>query len=324
MKALYFDRQLSLRDVPTPRPARGEVLIRVKLAGICGTDRQLLKGYAGFHGIPGHEFVGEVVECESANWVGKRVVGEINITCGHCDRCRRGLGRHCASRAVMGIIHWPGTFSEFITLPVANLHAVPEKVADEVAVFAEPVAAACEILEQMPISAGTRAAIIGAGRLGLLIAQVLRHAGAEVTVIGRSMSKLDLARSWGFCAIRSEENAPSNHTRSKSFPVVVEATGSPEGLEEALRIVEPRGTVVMKSTFHQPAQFDTAKLVVDEITLLGSRCGNFEKALDLLQAGVLHTTEMISKIFPLEAAVDAFNYLENPACLKVLLANRST
>jgi len=217
MKALYFDRQLSLRDVPTPKPARGEALIRVKLAGICGTDRQLLKGYAGFHGIPGHEFVGEVVECESATWVGKRVVGEINITCGHCDWCRRGLGRHCASRAVMGIVHWSGTFAEFITLPVANLHAVPEKVADEIAVFAEPVAAACEILEQMPIAAGTRAAIIGTGRLGLLIAQVLRHAGAEVTVIGRSMSKLDLARSWGFCAIRSEGDAPSNQTSSCEF-----------------------------------------------------------------------------------------------------------
>lgn len=325
MKALYFDGQLSVREVPTPQPARGEALIRVILAGICGTDRQILKGYAGFRGVPGHEFVGEVVECESGTWVGKRVVGEINISCGHCDWCRRGLGRHCASRTVMGIIHWQGTFAEFVTLPIANLHVVPDNIPDETAVFAEPVAAACEILEQIPLASGTPTAIIGAGRLGLLIAQVLRHAGAEVTIIGRSAAKLDLARSWGFRAIHAEADRSSNRQPpAKSFPLVVEATGSPEGLVAALRLVEPRGTVVMKSTFHQPAQFDTAKLVVDEITLLGSRCGNFERALDLLKGGVIHAREMISKIVPLEAGVEAFQYLENPACLKVLLANRPT
>lgn len=324
MKALYFDGQLSVREVPTPQPAPGEALIRVLLAGICGTDREILKGYAGFRGVPGHEFVGEVVECESGSWVGKRVVGEINISCGHCDWCRRGLGRHCANRAVMGIIHWQGAFAEFVTLPIANLHAVPASIPDEVAVFAEPVAAACEILEQMPLPAGTRAAVVGTGRLGLLVAQVLRHAGAEVTVIGRNVTKLDLARSWGFRTIRSEGDASANRDLPpKSFPLVAEATGSPEGLETALRLVEPRGTVVMKSTFHQPAEFDTAKLVVDEITLLGSRCGNFERALELLKGGAIHTKGMISKIFPLESGVEAFQYLENPACLKVLLANRS-
>lgn len=324
MRALYFDDRLSVREVPPPQAAPGEALIRVNLAGVCGTDRQILKGYAGFRGVPGHEFVGEVIECDSPTWIGKRVVGEINITCGHCNWCRRGLGRHCASRAVMGIIQWQGTFAEFITLPIANLHVVPASVPDEVAVFAEPVAAACEILEQMPIAAGTRTAVIGAGRLGLLIAQVLRHAGAEVTVIGRSAAKLDLARSWHFCAIHSERDASSNRELApKSFSLVVEATGSPEGLDLALRLIEPRGTVVMKSTFAQPAQFDTAKLVVDEITLLGSRCGNFEKALDLLKAGVIHTQGMISKIFSLEEGVEAFKYLENPACLKVLLATRS-
>lgn len=322
MQALFFDGQLSVREVPTPRPAPGEALIRVKLAGICGTDRQILNGYAGFRGIPGHEFVGEVVECESSTWVGKRVVGEINVTCGHCDRCRRGLDRHCASRVVMGIIQWPGTFAEFVTLPIINLHEVPVNIPDEVAVFTEPVAAACEILEQMPNARGTRTAVIGAGRLGLLISQVLHQAGSEVTVIGRSAAKLDLARSWGLDVVQLEAGVTSNYKLApKSLPIVVEATGSPEGLDLALRLVEPRGSVVMKSTFHQPAQFDTAKLVVDEITLLGSRCGKFESALELLKAGSIRTKEMISKVFSLKDGVEAFKYLESPGCLKVLLAN---
>lgn len=317
MKALYFDGQLSLREVPTPRPAAGEALVRVKLAGICGTDRQILQGYAGFKGVPGHEFVGEVVECDASGWVGKRVVGEINISCGHCAWCQRGLGRHCASRAVMGIIEWPGTFAEYITLPIANLHCVPEDIPDEVAVFTEPVAAACEILEQLPAAAGMRAAVIGAGRLGLLIAQVLRDAGCDVSVVGRSALKLDLARSWGLRAISSD--SALRELSPRSFPLVVEATGSADGLEAALRLAEPRATVVMKSTFHRPAQFDTAKLVVDEITLLGSRCGNFEKSLELLKSGRIRTKETISRIFPLEEAVEAFDYLKAPACLKVLL-----
>jgi alcohol dehydrogenase len=322
VKALYFDGQLSVRDVPRPRPAPGEALIRVNLAGICGTDRQILKGYAGFQGILGHEFVGKVIECESGSWVGKRIVGEINVACGHCEWCRRGLRRHCPSRAVMGIVDWPGTFAEFITLPTVNLHELPANVPDEAAVFTEPLAAACEILEQMMVAAGTPAAVIGAGRLGLLTAQVLRNAGAEVTVIGRSETKLDLARSWEFRTIRAQGRMEANCELSpKSFPLVVEATGSPEGLDLALKLIEPRGTVVMKSTFHQPARFDTAKLVVDEITLLGSRCGNFAKALDLLKAGAIRTEEMISKIFPLAAGFEAFRYLENPDCLKVLLSN---
>lgn len=318
MKAIYFDGQLSVQEIPAPRAAPGEAVVRVKLAGICGTDRQILQGYAGFQGVPGHEFVGEVVECDAGGWVGKRVVGEINISCGHCPWCQRGLGRHCASRAVMGIIQWPGAFAEYITLPIANLHEVPENVPDQVAVFTEPVAAACEILEQLPAAAGMRAAVIGAGRLGLLIAQVLLHAGCDVTVVGRSALKLDLARSWGLHAI-SSDSASRGELAAKSFPLVVEATGSEDGLEGALRLAEPRGTVVMKSTFHQPAQFDTAKLVVDEITLLGSRCGNFEKSLELLKSGAIRTKEMISKVFPLEEAVEAFDYLKNPACLKVSL-----
>src|SRR5579862_9059717 len=224
MKALYFDGQLSIHEIPTPQPAPGEALIRVKRAGICGTDRQILKGYAGFRGVPGHEFVGEVIECDSSAWIGKRVVGEINFACGHCDWCKRGLGRHCPSRAVMGIIGWQGAFAEFVVVPLANLHAVPDNLPDDAAVFTEPVAAACEILEQMPSAGSTRAVVIGAGRLGLLIAQVLQLAGSQVTVMGRSPSKLDLARSWGVRTIEvgREELKPKN------WQLVVEATGSPE------------------------------------------------------------------------------------------------
>jgi len=326
MKALVFDGQLSLSQVADPRPAAGEALIRVILAGICGTDLQLLKGYAGFRGIPGHEFVGEVVECETRGWIGKRVVGEINVTCGHCPWCRRGLGRHCSQRTVLGIINRPGAFAEYLTLPVVNLHEVPSNLSDEEAVFTEPVAAAAEILEQLPIAGGTRVAVLGSGRLGLLVAQVLGHAGAMVTLIGRREGKLALARSWGlrtFClpseAAADGGNGCEKELPSRSFPIVVDATGSPAGLEEALRLVEPRGTVVMKSTFEGPAQFDTAKLVVDEITLLGSRCGNFNTALDLLSRGAVHVTEVISKVFALEQGVEAFRDAAQPSFLKVLL-----
>lgn len=321
MKAIYFDTQLSLRDVPDPEPAPGDALIRVRLAGICGTDRQILKGYSGFSGIPGHEFVGEVVGCDDKRWIGRRVVGEINVTCGRCAWCQRGLGRHCSSRTVMGIIGRPGAFAEFVTLPVANLHEVPVEVPDEEAVFVEPLAAAAEILEQLPIARGTRVAVLGAGRLGLLVAQVLRHACAEVTLIGRSEWKLKLAQSWGLNTFNLEAESGGSGPRPRSFGVVVEATGSPPGLEQALQLVEPRGVVVMKSTFHEPAHFDTANLVVNEITLLGSRCGNFATAIDLLGRDAVHVEEMISRVFPLAEGLEAFDYVENASCLKVLLRN---
>ena len=315
MKALYFDGTLTLRETERPRRASGEALLAVTLAGICGTDRQILNGYSGFRGIPGHEFVGEVVECDDAGWIGKRVVGEINVTCQSCQWCRRGLRRHCQRRTVMGIINQPGAFAEFVSLPAANLHEVPQEVPDEAAVFIEPLAAACEILEQVPIPAGTRVAVLGDGRLGLLVAQVLRHAQAQVTVIGRHDSKLSLARGWGMSVV----HAGKQPIPAKSFTVVVEATGSPQGLDQALRIVEPRGTVVMKSTFHELARFDTAKLVVDEITLLGSRCGNFPIAVDLLRSKHVTVQELISRTFPLEAGLEAFHYLDQTPCLKVLL-----
>jgi 2-desacetyl-2-hydroxyethyl bacteriochlorophyllide A dehydrogenase len=316
MKALYFDGKLAVREVDTPQPGAGEALIQVMLAGICGTDREILKGYSGFRGILGHEFVGRVVESAEKKWLGKRVVGEINVSCGACDFCLWGRGRHCPTRTVMGIVNRDGAFAEYVVLPVINLHEVPKSIPDEAAVFVEPLAAAAEILEQMKILPGTHVAVLGDGCLGLLVAQVLHHAQARVTLIGKHRAKLDLARSWGITAACRGDAGPPAH----SFNVVVEATGSPRALDEAFRLVEPRGTLVMKSTFHQPAQFDTAQLVVNEVTLMGSRCGNFPPALDLLRRGHVKVRPLISKTFPLEAGAEALNYSETSTRLKILLA----
>jgi alcohol dehydrogenase len=315
MKSLYFDGKLTLRDVPAPKAGPGEALIKVLLAGICGTDREILKGYSGFHGIPGHEFVGHVVECDEAQWMGQRVVGEINLACGHCSWCAKGLGRHCPQRTVLGIVNHPGVFAEYVTLPIQNLHKVPDEISNETATFTEPVAAACEILEQIAIAPGTRVAVIGDGRMGLLVAQVLRHAGLQVTMIGRHAWKLNLARAWAVeTFIEGTSALPAG-----TFPVTVEATGSPRGLDEALRLVEPRGTVVMKSTFHGPATLDATKLVVDEINLLGSRCGVFAPALELLRREDVMVRPLITRIFPFDQALQAFEYLDHAPALKVLL-----
>ena len=315
MKALYFDGRLALRDLPMPRPKQGEALVRVRRAGICGTDREILKGYSAFQGVPGHEFVGEVVECENANWRGKRVVGEINVSCGECNLCLWGLGKHCPRRTVIGIVNRDGAFAEFLTLPVENLHEVPASIEDEVAVFVEPLAAATEFLSEANVSPAVKTAVLGDGRLGLLVAQVLKHAHADVTLFGRHDFKRKLAEAWGVRTVPAGQ--PLEEGR---FALVVEAAGSPAGLADALRLVEPRGTVVMKSTFREPARFDTAKLVVDEIRLVGSRCGDFSVALGLLAEGAIKVRELVSRTFPLEQGLEAFQYLERPSCLKVLLA----
>ena len=276
-------------------------------AGICSTDLELQRGYYGFSGTPGHEFVGELVD-------GTRVAGEINLACGHCDWCARGLGRHCPHRSVLGIVKHPGAFREFLTLPVANLHRVPKSIPTEHAVFIEPVAAACEILDQIKISKGTQVAVLGDGKLGLLIAQVLRAHGAKVLLLGRHREKMRLVEWSGITSEVLGEKLPE-----RAFPIVVDATGSQEGLRAAIVMCEPRGTVVMKSTVHGLVPIDTAPAIVNEITLIGSRCGRFEPALRLLASGKVRVGEMISEEFPLDRAPDAFKFAAKKGVLKVLL-----
>ncbi|HYM09836.1 MAG TPA: alcohol dehydrogenase catalytic domain-containing protein [Bryobacterales bacterium] len=320
MRAVYLsDGKVSLRSAPRPAPRQGFALIRPLYGGICNTDIELLKGYYGFRGTPGHEFVGEVLS-GSRELIGRRVVGEININCSRCAWCRRGLGRHCPHRTVLGIVKHPGAFAEFLSLPERNLHVVPPEIPSQHAVFVEPLAAACEILEQVAIPAGAAVAVLGDGKLGLLVAQALQARGARVHLFGRHRHKLRIA----------EKSGVTGELRGAKLPVaaydyVVEATGSREGLEQAVAMARPRGTVVIKSTVHGAVRLDTAPVVVNEITLVGSRCGLFPPALELLASGRIHVAEMISDSFPLEQAPAAFRRAQQKGVLKVLLCdNRPT
>lgn len=297
MRALFFEAgRAGVREVRRPAPRTGFSLVRVLLSGICSTDLELKRGYHAFRGIPGHEFVGVVKAPAGSLLLGRRVVGEINLACGRCGWCARGLGRHCPRRTVLGIRGHAGAHAEWLTLPESNLHLVPDGVADDEAVFTEPLAAACEILDQVPVPSGTRTAVLGPGKLGRLAAAVLRIAGAEVALLGRA-------------------------TRAKagSFDLVVEATGSPDGIARALSLVRPRGTIVWKSTHHGPARFDAAPLVVNEVTVVGSRCGRFGPALDLLASRRVDVRPLVSSVFPLESAARALKEASRPGVLKVLL-----
>ncbi len=306
--------RVEVRDLPKPTRPPGHALLKLICAGICNTDLELLRGYYNYCGTPGHEFVAEVVESESASFVGQHVVGEINLACGICEWCERGMGRHCPKRTVLGIAGHPGAFSEFFTLPEQNLHMVPAKVATESAVFTEPLAAACEILDQVSIPRTTPVAVLGDGKLGLLVAQVLLAHGTAVHVFGKHPEKLELARVAGATVCLAQDN----HVRS-TFDWVIEATGSAEGLQRAAQMVRPRGTVIMKSTIHSAVPIDTAPLIVNEIRLVGSRCGRFEPALWLLQSGMARVEKMVSARFPLSEAPRAFERAAEKGCLKVLL-----
>ncbi len=315
MKALVIERPgtLALRDVPVPE-SPGECLVRIRMAGICGTDLQLLQGYADFRGIPGHEFVG-VVEAvstpEDAEWIGKRVVGDINVGCGRCEWCLAGVKEHCVSRTVVGIRGRGGAFAEFMSLPSRNLHAVPDSVGDAVAVFAEPTAAACRMLEQIAIDQRTRVAVLGDGRMGLISALVLRTVTPEVTVLGRHDRKLEVARTLGLAASLVDDVA-----ERARFDVVVDATGRPEGLRRALELVRPRGTIVVKSTFHGEAALASWPIVVNEVTLIGSRCGPFTPALELLASGAVAVEPLVSRLAALDDFEAAFS--EAQRSLKVV------
>ncbi len=297
MRALFFERgRAGIRDVRRPVPQRGFALVRVVASGICNTDLELRRGYHGFSGIPGHEFVGSVEGPAGSAWTGKRVVGEINLACGRCDWCGRGLGRHCARRRVLGILGHPGAHAEYLTLPEDNLHEVPGEISDEEAVFTEPLAAACEILDQVAVNGKTQAAVLGAGKLGMLCAGVLENAGASVALVKRG-----------------------SRARRRSFDLVVEATGSPDGIGRAIELVRPRGTIVWKSTYHAPARFDAAPLVVNEVTVVGSRCGRFEPALDLLRGRRIDVRRLLAAEFPLARASRALAEAARPGARKVLL-----
>ncbi len=309
---------VEVRDVAVPERPPGFALIRLLLAGICNTDLELQRGYYGFSGTPGHEFVGEVVAADTPDLVGKRVVGEINLSCGKCSWCSRGFGRHCPQRTVLGIVRHPGTFQEYLTLPESNLHIVPDEIPLEAAVFVEPLAAACEIPDQVALPKGAPVAVLGDGKLGLLIAQVLHAHGCEVRHFGKHREKLRISESCGIAAELSEGTLPA-----AAFPYVVDATGSAAGLKTAAAMVEPRGTVILKSTVHGEVPVDTAPIIVNEITLIGSRCGRFEPALDLLRRGVVKVEPLISGRVRLSEAREGFELASKSGALKVLLTNLS-
>jgi threonine dehydrogenase-like Zn-dependent dehydrogenase len=305
---------VTTRDVPVPARPPGFALIRLLAAGICNTDLELQRGYYGFAGIPGHEFVGEVVEADSRNLIGRRVTGEINLACAACDWCRKGLGRHCPNRTVLGIVKHPGAFAEFLTLPERNLHPVPAGVTIERAVFTEPLAAACEILDQVAIPPGDTVAVLGDGKLGLLVALVLNAHGYRVRQFGRHASKLAIARRAGVETAIANPPLPA-----AAYDWVVDATGSPEGLRTAAAMARPRGTVILKSTVHGEVPVDSAPIIVNEITLVGSRCGRFEAALPLLEHRLIRVEEMIAGSFPLHDAPKAFEHAARRGTLKILV-----
>lgn len=301
MDALVFDGQLRFdRNQPAPVLIAGEAIVAPHLVGICSTDLEIIRGYKGFRGIPGHEFVGTVRACHDAAWIGRRVVGEINAACGHCPRCRTGDPAHCPARTTLGIDRRPGAFAQRVSVPVACLHAVPDGLTDEAAVFAEPLAAALEILEQSHITPGARVAVVGDGRLGTLCALVLRLPGCAVELIGRHPERWPLFASMGVRACAAADAGDA------AYDVVVDCTGQPSGLALARRLVRPRGRLVLKSTYVGAADIDLTRVVVDEIQLIGSRCGPFAAALRLLAGGLVDPTPLIAGRFPLHDGLAAF------------------
>ena len=307
------DAQLSLRQVDIPTRKPGEALVRIQMAGVCNTDLEIARGYMAFEGVLGHEFVGEVVECDDTHWVGARVAGEINLACAKCELCERGLSRHCPNRSVLGILGKDGAFAEYLTLPIVNLHRVPDTLSDRAACFVEPIAACYEILEQVPLRGDERIAVLGDGKLGQLIAMGLRERGLAPTLLGKHEAKLQRARERGL------HTADASTLPRKSLDVVVEATGSPSGMQTALQLVRLRGTLVLKSTYHGALTFDAAPLVIDEITLVGSRCGPFVPAIASLAAHKVQPDSLIDAVYPLAEAERALQKASEPGVLKVLL-----
>jgi len=312
IRAVFFDHQLQVVQCAYPTPGEGEALIRLRVGGICNTDLELMQGYKRFSGPLGHEFVGEVI-AGPEEWLGRRVVGEINIHCGQCDLCQRGIFTQCRQRRVLGIMNYDGAFADVFRLPVQNLHLVPESLADEEAVFTEPLAAACQVVEAVHIQPTDRVVLLGAGKLGLLAAQVLRLTGADLSVIVRRERQKSLLAMWGIHAVGREDMSDA------SADVVVDCTGRAEGFADALDLIRPRGTLVLKSTYAGIPQADLTRLVVNEIRVVGSRCGPFGAALRLLEQRLVDVRSMIDAEYSLDEAVSAFERASEPGVLKVLL-----
>jgi threonine dehydrogenase-like Zn-dependent dehydrogenase len=320
MKALVFDSQFGdqpgLRltlDRATPRPPQGEVRIRTILAGICNTDLEVVRGYGGFRGVLGHEFVGIVEEAQDASLVGRRVVGEISASCRVCATCRAGRYTHCPTRTTLGIRNRDGVLAETFLLPVPNLHMVPDDLPDELAVFTEPLAAACEVLEQVHVQPTDRAIVLGDGKLGLLVAQVVALTGCSLVAVGRHPEKLAIL------AARRIATQLDGRSLEGNADLVIECTGQPEGFRLARQLVRPRGTLVLKSTYHGLVQTDLSGLVVDEILVVGSRCGPFPPAIRLLSQGLVDVLTLIEAEYPLDEAMAAFEHAQRRGVLKVLI-----
>lgn len=314
MLAFVLDDSPALKEVPIPELRPDEALVRVLMAGICGTDLELLAGYRGFRGVPGHEMVGVVEKASDASWIGKRVVSEINLVCHECSMCSEGLERHCQKRQVMGIDGHDGCFAEFLATPIENLHAVPESVTDEEAVWTEPLAAALGVWK-LGIGPGDRVLVLGDGRLGSLIALGLQWRGAAVEIAGRHEEKLKLLESLGLSVMTGEPRA--------IYPCVVEATGSPAGLAAARAWTRPRGTIVLKSTCHEPVSIDTSRVVVDELRLVGSRCGDFGPAIEALATKAVPVGRLVSEVLPFQEMERALRESAKPETFKILLDFRA-
>jgi 2-desacetyl-2-hydroxyethyl bacteriochlorophyllide A dehydrogenase len=315
MIAVSFQTKPTIAKLPIPQSPT-EALIKVRLAGICNTDIEITRGYQQFQGILGHEFVGEVVAAPQQEWVGQRVVGEINAGCGSCATCQQQDSRHCPQRTVLGIWQRNGAFADYLTLPMANLLPVAANVSDEMAVFTEPLAAAYEVTRYLqPFD---RVLVLGDGKLGLLIALSLQIAGYQPLLIGKHANKLALARNWQIQTSLVSEFDPQS-TGFTPFDVVVEASGAPTAMELALAAVRPQGKIILKSTYAGKLTLDAARIVVKELQLIGSRCGRFAAVLPLLASGKLPVTDLITREFPLTAALDALEYAQQPGVLKVLL-----
>ncbi len=310
MLAFVVDDSPGLKEIPTPVPEPGDALVRVRMAGICGTDHALLGGYRGFRGVPGHEMVGVVEKASDSSWVGRRVVSDINIGCGACSLCGQGLLRHCENRKVLGIEGRDGAFAEYLTTPIGNLHRVPDSVSDEEAVWVEPLAAALAVGEA-GISPGERVLVVGDGRLGTLIALGLQMRGAKVEVAGKHEHKLSLLRSVGLSVVAGAARA--------IYPWVVEATGSPEGIEKARAWTRPKGTIILKSTSEEMSRVDASRIVVDELRLVGSRCGDFEPAIAALVEKAIPVERLVSKVYPFRDIVTALDESARREVFKVLV-----